>query len=248
MSRVLVAGESWLTTATHVKGVDAFSVHSYVEGIGPLRRALEATGHELVHLPAHLVPDQFPETQEQLEAYDVVVLSDIGANSIQLSTAVLERSERGADRLAALERWTAQGGGLMMVGGYLSFTGFEAKAAFRGTPLEPALPVEMLPEDDRVELPAGGTPVVGSPEHPALGGAGENWPHLLGYNRVLPREGYEVLATVNEDPLVAVGDYGKGRTAVFTSDCSPHWAPAEFCEEWPGYDKLFGGLIDWLAG
>lgn len=29
--RVLIAGESWMTTSTHVKGVDEFSVHSYVE-------------------------------------------------------------------------------------------------------------------------------------------------------------------------------------------------------------------------
>lgn len=247
MSKVLIAGESWMTTATHVKGVDAFSVHSYVEGVGPLRRALEVSGHEVTHLPAHLVPDQFPGTAEELNKYDVVVLSDIGANSIQLSTAVFERSERGVDRLAVLNDWTAAGGGLLMIGGYLSFTGFEAKAAFRGTPIEPALAVDMLPEDDRVELPAGEVPVVEHADHPALGGAGEAWPHLLGYNRVTSRESSDVLATVNGDPLIAVGGYGQGRTAVFTSDCSPHWAPEEFCEQWPGYDKLFGGLIGWLA-
>jgi hypothetical protein len=62
--RVLIAGESWMTTSTHVKGVDEFSVHSYVEGVGPLRDALTSRGHDVTHMPAHLVPTQFPGTAE----------------------------------------------------------------------------------------------------------------------------------------------------------------------------------------
>lgn len=50
---VLVAGESWITQSTHIKGVDHFTVSSYVEGIGPLRDALEGGGHTVEHLPAH---------------------------------------------------------------------------------------------------------------------------------------------------------------------------------------------------
>ncbi len=57
---VLIAGESWVTHATHVKGVDSFTLSSYVEGVGPLRDALLDGGHEVTHLPAHLVPDEFP--------------------------------------------------------------------------------------------------------------------------------------------------------------------------------------------
>ncbi|GAA3749072.1 putative membrane protein [Spinactinospora alkalitolerans] len=247
MSRVLIAGESWMTESTHVKGVDSFTVHSYVEGVGPLRDALEAAGHTVTHLPAHLVPARFPGDAEALSAYDLVVLSDIGANSIQLDPAVLERSERGEDRLANLAGWVAEGGALMMIGGYLSFTGFQAKAAFRQTPIAPALPVELLPDDDRVELPAGADPAVLDAGHPALGGAGGQWPHLLGYNRVAARDGAATLATINGDPLVVVGEHGRGRTAVFTSDCSPHWAPPSFCEQWSGYGRLFDGLVRWLA-
>lgn len=62
-----------------------------------------------------------------------------------------------------------------------------------------------------------------------------------------PRAATKVLATLNEDPLVAVAEYGRGRSAVFTSDCSPHWAPTEFCEDWDGYARVFGGLVEWLA-
>jgi uncharacterized membrane protein len=248
VSRVLIAGESWVTQSTHIKGVDSFTTTSYAVGVEPLRRALESRGHEVVHLPAHLVPAEFPGDTAALGAYDVVVLSDIGANSLQLAPEVFGQARPGADRIAALRGWVGDGGGLLMVGGYLSFSGFEAKAAYRNTLLHEVLPVELLPEDDRVELPAGTRAEVTVADHPALGGVAGEWPLLLGYNRVRPRIGARVLATINADPLVAVCHHGSGRSAVFTSDCSPHWAPTPFCEEWDGYAQVFGGLIEWLAG
>jgi uncharacterized membrane protein len=135
----------------------------------------------------------------------------------------------------------------LMVGGYLSFSGFQARAAFRQTALADVLPVTMLPEDDRVEQPAGILPTVDDPGHPALGGAGADWPLLLGYNRVVARDGATVPVRVGEDPLVALASFGSGRAGAFTSDCSPHWAPPEFCEDWPGYAALFDGLVRWLV-
>jgi uncharacterized membrane protein len=248
LARILIAGESWMTTSTHVKGVDEFTVHSYTEGVGPLRDALTARGHEVVHLPAHRVPTEFPGDGPTLSGYDLVVLSDIGANSIQLAPGVFERGEPGQDRLAALRDWVGTGGALLMIGGYLSFSGFQARAAFRQTVLADVLPVNMLAEDDRVECPAGAVPVVVDAGHAALGGAGASWPLLLGYNRVIAKDGAEVPALINDDPLVALAPYGSGRAAAFTSDCSPHWAPAEFCERWPGYADLFDGLVRWLVG
>ena len=247
MARILIAGESWMTTSTHVKGVDAFSVHSYTEGVGPLRDALTARGHEVVHLPAHLVPTQFPGDAQSLAAYDLVVLSDIGANSIQLAPAVFDRAEPGQDRLAALRAWVGAGGALLMIGGYLSFSGFQALAAFRQTVLADVLPVTMLAEDDRVECPVGAVPTVVDAGHVALGGVGATWPALLGYNRVVAREGAEVPVRIGDDPLVALAPFGSGRAGAFTSDCSPHWAPPAFCEQWPGYADLFDGLVRWLV-
>jgi uncharacterized membrane protein len=44
-----------------------------------------------------------------------------------------------------------------------------------------------------------------------------------------------------------VSEFGAGRSAVFTSDCAPHWAPDAFCNEWPGYAQIFGGLSEWLT-
>lgn len=237
-----------MTSSTHVKGVDEFTVHSYVEGVGPLRDALTSRGHEVVHMPAHLVPTQFPGNADALAEYDAVILSDIGANSIQLAPNVFDRFQAGEDRLVALRNWVEAGGALMMIGGYLSFSGFQARGAFRQTALADVLPVTMLAEDDRVETPGGMIPVVNDSSHPSLGGSGEEWPALLGYNRVVAKGGVAVPATINGDPLVAAGTFGKGRSVVFTSDCSPHWAPPQFCEQWPGYTDLFDGLITWVCG
>lgn len=247
MSRILIAGESWITATTHTKGVDEFTAHSYTEGVAQLRAALQAGGHEVVHLPAHLVPTDFPETQEALSAYDVVVLSDIGVNSLQLAPDVFERSIPGRDRVQELATWVRAGGALLMVGGYLSFSGWQGRAGFAGTEIEEVLPVEMLLGDDRVERPAGIVATVVDGDHPALGGVTGEWPALLGYNRVVAKADATELARLGDDPLVVVGEAGEGRTAVFTSDCSPHWAPPAFCEEWPGYADVFQGLVSWLT-
>ncbi|HEY0248506.1 MAG TPA: glutamine amidotransferase [Gryllotalpicola sp.] len=247
MARILIAGESWITTSTHTKGVDDFTVHSYTEGVHQLKAALEAGGHTVTHLPAHLVPTQFPSDRAALSAYDIVVLSDIGANSLQLAPDVFDRAQRGSDRIGELAEWVRQGGSLLMIGGYLSFSGFQARAAFARTALVDVLPVELIDADDRVERPAGLRAVVLEPGHPALGGVEGEWPHLLGYNKTLRKSGAIELASIGGDPLIVVGEYGAGRSAVFTSDCSPHWAPPEFCEQWPGYTTIFNGLADWLV-
>ena len=81
-------------------------------------------------------------------------------------------------------------------------------------------------------------------EHEILEGLGE-WPRVLGYNRTILKDEAELLATVEGNPFIALGEYGKGRSAVFTTDCAPHWAPPEFCN-WEGYNKLFQNMAKWL--
>lgn len=249
MKKILLAGESWMIRTTETKGVDEFTVCSYEEAGIELKAALRGAGYEVEHMPAHMVPTAFPETPEQLKQYDLIILSDIGANSLQLAPDVFQKSITGKNRIQALSSWVQSGGALLMVGGYLSFTGFEAKANYANTAITEVLPVTLLGQDDRIEYPDGIAPRVLKPEHPALGNAGKEWPNLLGYNKVKIRDDAELLATVGPDgdPLVAVMEIGKGRSAVFTSDCAPHWAPPEFSQEWSGYQRLFGGLADWLT-
>ena len=243
---VLIAGESWVTTSVHTKGFDSFTTTEYNEGVAWLRNALEHHGWQVTFLPNHLAPRQFPLTIEALEAYDAVILSDIGANSLLLHPDTFVRSVPLPNRLELLRDYVRKGGGLVMVGGYLTFQGIEAKGKWAGSPVEEVLPVTIKYHDDRVEAPQGVVPRVVA-EHKLLAGLPSEWPALLGYNQVTPKPEADVLVTVGEDPLLVVGSYGEGRAAAFTSDCGPHWAPPPFCD-WQGYATLWNGLVDWVAG
>ena len=167
--RVLLCGESWVTHSLHIKGVDSFTTSSCVEGADHLRAVLAGGGIEVDYLPGHLVPARFPATAGDLAGYTAVILSDIGANSILLAPQTFERSEPAPDRLAAIEEYVRAGGGLLMVGGYLSFAGIEGKARYHGTPVESVLPVLIAEVDDRVEAPQGVVPVPAEPRPPGAG-------------------------------------------------------------------------------
>lgn len=250
MTRVLLAGESWISTATHVKGFDEFSSTTFHTGADAFIAAAASEGVHIEQIYAHDVPGSFPRTVEALSAYDVVILSDIGANSFLLPPDVFLEGRRADNPLLALAEWTRRGGGLMMAGGYLSFTGFQARANFARTPVADVLPVTMHPADDRVEAPQGATVAVTEPDHPAAAGWGalvDSAPTLLGYNLVEPRQDASVVATVDGDVLVATREVGQGRSLVWTSDIGPHWCPEDFLA-WEGFSPLVGGMLRWLAG
>jgi uncharacterized membrane protein len=247
MSRVLLAGESWINAATDYKGYDAFPHAQFEVGCTKLLEALAAHGHDVTHLPSHLVPEQFPSTLEELSAYDVVILSDIGANSLLLPPVVFAEGRPFPHRLRLLAEWVRRGGGLMMAGGYLSFQGYQGKANYHGTAVEEILPVDLLPYDDREESPQGVAGTRTGVEHPVVAGLDQDWPILLGYQRLTAKADAMVLATVEDRPLLAVRTVGTGRTLAFASDVSPHWAPREFMD-WAGYGPLFGQAVTWLAG
>jgi uncharacterized membrane protein len=156
------------------------------------------------------------------------------------------RSERSANRLAVLRDWTRAGGGLVMIGGYLSFTGIDGKARFGMTPLADVLPVTMLDHDDRIEDSEGVKADFDEPAHEVLGGTPAEWPPLLGYNRVVAKAGATTVARAGDDPLLVVGPAGDGRAVAFTSDLAPHWAPPEFVG-WPHYQQLWASVLRWAA-
>lgn len=247
MTRVLVAGESWVSDSTHFKGFDSFKSVVYETGVGPLKSALEANGIEVVHMPAHLVPEAFPASVEAFSDYDVVVLSDIGADSILLHPDTWLRGQRTVNRLKVLAEWVQGGGGLMMAGGYMSFQGFAGKAMYHRTPVDAILPSVIDPWDDRVEAPEGAEPSVLNGAHPVMSGLEGAWPALLGYNRFALKDDAVLLANVGDDPLLALRTEGGGRTAAWASDIGPHWCPDDFVA-WPGYARLFTQLVRWLAG
>ena len=249
--KVLLAGESWVSTATHIKGFDQFPTVTYHTGADELLAALKDSPFDVTFMPAHEAQRNFPQTMEALSAYDAVVLSDLGANTLLLHPDTWIHSKPTPNRLRLLRDYVGNGGGLLMFGGYYSFQGINGGARDHKTPVEDVLPVSCLPVDDRVEVPEGYAPVVVGPQsHPILKGLGKDWPILLGFNEVVVKDGAEVLATVSSEyrslPLLVTGKYGQGRTVAWTSDVGPHWLPPGFIA-WNGYKTLFEQMLGWAT-
>jgi uncharacterized membrane protein len=249
--KILLVGESWVSTATHIKGFDQFSTVTFHLGAEPLVAALAGTNFDLRYMTAHEAQRDFPLAVEGLAAFDAIILSDIGSNTLLLHPDTWIRSRRTPNRLKLIRDYAGEGGGVMMIGGYFSFQGMNGGARYHGTPIEEVLPVEILPYDDRVEVPEGFVPVILERRHPILDGFRGAWPALLGFNEVRAKPDATVLATVSAEygakPLLVAGGYGKGRTLAWTSDIGPHWLPPEFAG-WKGYARLWIQALDWLVG
>jgi uncharacterized membrane protein len=251
-TEVLLAGESWMTNATHHKGFDQFQSATYHLGAEPLVEALAASPFELRYMPSHEAATAFPMTIEELERYRCVILSDIGTNTLLLHPDVWLLGKPVPNRGRLLKTFVERGGGLMMIGGYLTFQGINGAGRWHKTAVEEVLPVTCLPVDDRVEIPEGFTPAIVDATHPILAGLGHDWPVLLGVNEVVlkDRPDVQVLARVPDEqgghPLLVTGQYGRGRTVAWTSDIGPHWVPNEFVR-WEGYGRLWRQALTWLT-
>lgn len=244
--RVLLAGESWSTTSHHTKGFDTFITSTYEEGADAFLAAVRDEQTTVDFQPNHVAMTSFPWTAAELDEYDLCILSDIGANTLLLPPAVFQQGRHPGNRLATLAQWVAEGGALLMVGGYLSFQGIQAMANYANTPLAAVLPVGMEAGDDREERPEGVRPVVVEGHHPVMAGLDAQWPEILGFQRLIAKPDATVLAEVDGHPLLVVGSHGAGRVAAFASDMAAHWLPQEFLD-WEGYGRVFRQLVAWLG-
>jgi uncharacterized membrane protein len=243
--KVLLAGESWMSYTTHVKGFDAFYTSSYETGEKWLKAALEKGGYEVDFMPNHLAGEQFPFIVGELARYSCVILSDIGSNTLLLPHATFVSSETRPNRCVTIRDYVLGGGALVMVGGYLTFSGVDAKGRWGRTPVQEVLPVKVSETDDRCEHCEGVVPKM-IKQHKALSKVSGTWPALLGYNKTAILPGSELVMTIDDDPFIAFSSHGRGKSAVFTSDCSPHWGPPAFVN-WEHYDHLWQGIVDYLT-
>ncbi len=243
--KILLAGESWSSYTVHVKGFDAFYTSVYEEGAGTLISALEKGGYEVRYMPNHKIAREFPTTLGAIQEYACVILSDTGSNTLLLHPETFARSIRTPNRCDLIRDYVLAGGAFLMVGGYMSFSGVDAKAKYGDTAIQEVLPVECLHYDDLIERPEGIVPDI-LLDHPSLAAVPKNWPHFLGYNKTVLREGAQSVMTIGGDPFIAFGTYGEGKGGAFTSDCAPHWGPPEFVN-WEGYDLLWKGIVDYLT-
>ncbi|WP_147803886.1 glutamine amidotransferase [Alkalicoccus halolimnae] len=243
--KLLFVGESWTKHTIHVKGFDSFTTSEYEEGAGAFLRAMKEYKVDVTYIRAHEIDEKFPSTYEEIKAYDAVILSDIGSNSFLLANQTFNHSQRSIDKLQLIEKYVRSGGGFGMIGGYMSFQGIDGKAKFKNTVIEKLLPVFLEKTDDRVEKPEGVNPKI-EKQHEILNEVENNWPHFLGYNELKLKPHAELILSINEDPLVALGEHGEGRSFIFSSDLAPHWGPKEFVE-WQSYPVFWKNIVSWVG-
>lgn len=241
--KVLFIGESWVVHMIHHKGYDSFTSTKYEEGATYLLDCIREAGIEVDYMPSHEVQVRFPKKLEELKKYDVIVISDIGANSFLLQNQTFYHMEIIPNGLELIRQYVEEGGGFLMIGGYLSFTGIEAKANYKNSPIAEVLPVELLDYDDRVEMPQGFSPQIVQ-DHSILNGFG-SWPTFLGYNRLKVKSDAQELLSFNQDPFLVVGEYKQGKTAAFAGDCAPHWGSKDFMD-WEHYQQLWVNILEHL--
>jgi len=183
-----------------------------------------------------------------------IVISDVEAKCFHLYPSFFNRAQRQdkvvtfPDRLRLIGEWIAAGGGMMMLGGWLSFSGVQGRSGWGRSLLSPILPVDCLATEDLVESSEGFTAEVLIPDHPVVQGLPwDTFPPIFGYNEVTPKPGSDVLVRVRETghPLVVAGVHQKGRILTYMSDPAPHWG-INF-ELWEGYDAFWQQSFNWVT-
>jgi len=225
------------------KGLDIFNYGKW------LKEALESKGdHEVDSVPSwefynNLGPGDY---EKILDRSDILIFSDVDAKLFQLAPNFFDRSKFGRkaltfpDRLRLTAEAVAAGKGLMLLGGWYSFTGEQGKGGWGRTLLKDLLPVRCLDYEDLVESTEGYAPAATPAGRAFFKGLDlASMPPLLGYNRTRPIPAGKILLKVREtgDPLLAVRSYGRGRVLAYMSDPAPHWG-CNFVY-WDGYAEFW---------
>ena len=229
----------------HTKGFDSFVTSAYYEGVSDFRAALEGAGHSVEFQPNHVAAQCFPDTLEKLAAFDVVILSDIGANTLLIPpdtfTAAVERPNRlrlcgpGCTKAAGWQWWAVTS----------ASRGSKARRTTARLSSLRSCPSSWSWATTREETPQGAPCLKTDLPHPITAEL-ERVAQATGYQRLLAKPAAQVLATIEVWPLLVTGAYGSGRVLAFASDIGPHWVPPGFTE-WSGYAKLWGSAASWLA-
>ncbi len=245
-TQVLLVGETWNVTKIHTKGFDVVELGGFEDFSVYFKEPMaKFKDIEVSHIPNHLAPSQFPQTLEELQDFDVLIISDCGRNTLTMYPEMF-KVPMGPNKIALVAEYVRQGGSLIMAGGYVSFQGFQGKGNYHGSEIEEVLPINILDRDDRVESTSGAEVKVIEKNHPILKGIPEAWPKFLGYQKIIPEDNSKVLATIGDnDPFIVIGEKGKGKSMAFSSDLAPHWG-TDFVK-WKYYGIFWYQAIKWLT-
>ncbi len=150
----------------------------------------------------------------------------------------------GSGVAKGIVRHVEAGAGLVMLGGWTSFTGLGGD--YGTSPIARLLPVVCAPTDDRRNVPSGLWFEAVVRDHPLLQTLNLDEPPVLcGFNAVAPTPDATMVAQGRHIafaggtpvpgsavPLLAVRAAGSGRVIAYMSDLVPHWC---------------GGIVDWGA-
>lgn len=181
--------------------------------------------------------------------FDIYIIGDLDADAI------------GDQQLQQLADAVAAGAGLVTLGGFQTY----GPGGYADSPLAEVMPVRMNPALRRRGAPSGEDapgqitgplPIRLARSHPVTelgeGDPSAVWqglPELPGANRLVgpkPVPGVQVLLeTPEEDPLLVIGEYGRGRTAAVAFDSTWRWWRAGFDEQ---HRQFWRQLVLWLLG
>ncbi len=173
-----------------------------------------------------------PEASE-LNRFSVIVIANLDAPSLN------------NERLKAYREFVANGGGLVVLGGYWAFS----RGAYAGTTLEEMLPVTFAPEH-RIPASAEGLPLRASPQATWKFAADFAAKPVAFYVQTLaPKPGATVQLLAGDKPALISGTFGKGRVVACALTANgdeatgsmPFW-------DWPAWPKVLGQALDWAAG
>jgi len=184
----------------------------------------------------HLPPAQTLHPWLLRQRFDAIILSDFSRTRVPYASEV------------AIVRHVEQGTGLLMVGGWGSFSG--PFGGWRGSRIESLLPVRCLRRDDRKHFPGGALITSRAPHSMFRSLSFREPPAICGLNVVRPKAGSRTLLAATPIlsrrnpstgslsaalsprtyPLLVINADMRKRVAALTTDLAPHWC---------------GGLVDW---
>ena len=186
----------------------------------------------------------YPTKQEDLFRYEAIIFGDIEASFFT------------PEQLSMTERFVSErGGGFLMLGGVNSFN----RGGYRGTPIEKLLPMVLedaeVPYDRRqfrIQATQGGV------AHPIMHQVNDPVSNRNVWNTVSPLMGHNPVrglksgatalmeSIVGHEPVLAVQDYGIGRSAAFTTGGSWFWQMDRPAGD-PLHQRFWKQLVRWLA-
>lgn len=209
--------------------------------------------------PSELALIPFPTDElfrQHLTSFDVVILQDFDYAPYQMEPY-----------LPLIRDYVAQGGGLAMIGGSLSFDG----GGYANTALAEVLPVRMRPTDPSGAVVVEGSfspePVSGLLHHPLLELYPEPAQTLAAFRSLDPLVGANALLGVQRGglvllehpsartpdgsklPILSVGRFRRGRTLAFATDTSWHWSmpTAGRGKDPSAYERFWDRGVRWLT-